>query len=95
MPHLLETSPSEAGLGFRPASEHLQLGRWQSGNVYLAYGHYRNGILLAPLTAAKQYGRWAFAELCEVYRIESDFKDKVESEFDKMLQMPTVAPGNR
>jgi glycine oxidase len=51
MPHLLETSPSEAWVGFRPASEQLQLGRWQSGNVYLAYGHYRNGILLAPLTA--------------------------------------------
>ena len=51
MPHLLETSPTEVWVGFRPASEHLQLGRWQSGNVYLAYGHFRNGILLAPLTA--------------------------------------------
>ncbi len=51
MPHLLETSPSESWVGFRPASEQLQLGRWQSGNVYVAYGHYRNGILLAPLTA--------------------------------------------
>jgi len=51
MPHLLETSPTEAWVGFRPASEQLQLSRWQSGNVYLAYGHYRNGILLAPLTA--------------------------------------------
>ena len=51
MPHLLETLPSESWVGFRPASEQLQLGRWQSGNVYLAYGHYRNGILLAPLTA--------------------------------------------
>ncbi len=51
MPHLLETSPTEVWVGFRPASEQLQIGRWQSGNVYLAYGHYRNGILLAPLTA--------------------------------------------
>jgi len=51
MPHLLETSPTEVWVGFRPASDHLQLGRWQSGKVYLAYGHYRNGILLAPLTA--------------------------------------------
>jgi glycine/D-amino acid oxidase-like deaminating enzyme len=36
------------------------LGRWQSGNVYLAYGHYRNGILLAPVTAdrlADEIGR--------------------------------------
>ncbi|MDN5752552.1 MAG: DEAD/DEAH box helicase family protein, partial [Nitrosospira sp.] len=30
-------------------------------------------------------GRWAFAEFTEVYRIEADFKAKVESEFDKMI----------
>jgi len=33
----------------------------------------------------KTYGRWAFAEFTEVYRIEADFKSKVESEFDKMI----------
>ncbi|MDP2760621.1 MAG: DEAD/DEAH box helicase family protein [Sideroxyarcus sp.] len=38
----------------------------------------------------KQYGRWAFAEFTEVYQIESDFKTKVESEFNKMIE--TVAP---
>ena len=32
-----------------------------------------------------QYGRWAFAELTEVYQIESDFKAKVEKEFDNMI----------
>ncbi len=31
------------------------------------------------------YGRWAFAELTEVYQIESDFKAKVENEFNKMI----------
>jgi len=31
------------------------------------------------------YGRWAFAELTEVYQIESDFKAKVEKEFDNMI----------
>ena len=31
------------------------------------------------------YGRWAFAEFTEVYQIESDFKAKVQSEFDKMI----------
>src|SRR5271170_2477941 len=31
------------------------------------------------------YGRWAFSEFTEVYRIESDFKAKVESEFNKMI----------
>ncbi len=53
MPHLLETTPTETWVGFRPESNRLHLGRWQTGNVYLAYGHYRNGILLAPVTAAK------------------------------------------
>ena len=34
----------------------------------------------------KSYGRWAFAELTEIYRIEADFEAKVESDFDKMIQ---------
>ena len=33
-----------------------------------------------------EYGRWAFAEFTEVYQIEADFKDKVESEFNKMIE---------
>ena len=32
-----------------------------------------------------RYGRWAFAEFSEVYQIESDFKAKVEAEFNKMI----------
>ena len=31
------------------------------------------------------YGRWAFAEFCEVYQIESDFEARVEAEFNKMI----------
>ena len=31
------------------------------------------------------YGRWAFAEFCEVYQIESDFEARVEAEFEKMI----------
>jgi len=31
------------------------------------------------------YGRWAFAEFTEVYQIESDFKERVEVEFGKMM----------
>ena len=31
------------------------------------------------------YGRWAFAEFCDVYEIEADFKSKVEAEFNKMI----------
>ncbi|MBA2490149.1 MAG: DEAD/DEAH box helicase family protein [Gammaproteobacteria bacterium] len=32
------------------------------------------------------YGRWAFAEFADVYQIESDFKAKVESEFNRMIE---------
>ncbi len=32
------------------------------------------------------YGRWAFAEFTEIYQIEADFKTKVESEFNKMIE---------
>jgi glycine oxidase len=53
MPHLTETSPVESWMGFRPASDELRLGTWHSPRLYLAYGHFRNGILLAPATAQK------------------------------------------
>jgi type III restriction enzyme len=35
------------------------------------------------------YGRWAFAEFTEVYQIEADFKAKVESEFNNMIERVT------
>jgi len=31
------------------------------------------------------YGRWAFAELTEIYTIASDFQDKVEEAFDRLM----------
>ena len=42
-------------VGFRPgtASGLPVIGRLAGSNVWLAYGHYRNGILLAPVTAEK------------------------------------------
>ena len=51
MPHLSETTPTEVWNGFRPGSDRLHVGAWQGSSLYLAYGHYRNGILLAPVTA--------------------------------------------
>ncbi len=33
----------------------------------------------------KQYGRWAFAEFRDIYEIESDFKAKVEAQFNQMI----------
>ncbi|MGH9652050.1 MAG: glycine oxidase ThiO [Bryobacteraceae bacterium] len=52
-PHLRETTLSEAWAGFRPASDDLHIGPWHSNRLFLAYGHYRNGILLAPATAER------------------------------------------
>ncbi len=50
-PHLAETTPSAAWVGFRPGADALQLRPWHSPRLQLAYGHFRNGILLAPVTA--------------------------------------------
>ncbi len=38
------------------------------------------------------YGRWAFAEFTEVYQIEADFKAKVESEFNKLIESAATQP---
>jgi len=45
--------PTREWVGFRPASESQAptIGRVPGTNVWLAYGHYRNGILLTPATA--------------------------------------------
>lgn len=34
----------------------------------------------------KQYGRWAFAEFTDVFRMQDDFKEKVGEEFDRMIR---------
>ena len=31
------------------------------------------------------FGRWAFAEFRDVYEMEVDFKEKVEGEFNNMI----------
>jgi type III restriction enzyme len=38
------------------------------------------------VNSLQRYGRWAFAEFTEVYQIEADFKAKVESTFNQMLE---------
>lgn len=50
VPALSNPSP---WLGFRPAIERTEpaLERWAGSRLWLAYGHYRNGVLLAPATA--------------------------------------------
>ncbi|MDA3935017.1 MAG: DEAD/DEAH box helicase family protein [Gammaproteobacteria bacterium] len=36
------------------------------------------------------YGRWAFAEFTDVYEMQSDFEEKVEFEFNKMIDSVTA-----
>ncbi|MCK4341173.1 MAG: DEAD/DEAH box helicase family protein [Phycisphaerae bacterium] len=36
------------------------------------------------------YGRWSFAEFCDVYAMEADFEAKVEAEFNKMIDTVTA-----
>jgi type III restriction enzyme len=40
------------------------------------------------------YGRWAFAEFTEVYRLEVDFTAKVEDTFNKMISTATSSPAS-
>lgn len=56
-PALERATPSECWIGFRPYSPEPHIGRVSGTNVWLAYGHFRNGILLAPLTAARIAGQ--------------------------------------
>ena len=37
-----------------------------------------------------QYGRWAFAEFTDVYEMQTDFEQKVEAEFNKMIESVTA-----
>src|ERR1051326_4350937 len=55
-PPLEDASPVDRWIGFRPRSvsgDAPHIGRVEGTNVWLAYGHYRNGILLTPVTAQR------------------------------------------
>jgi glycine oxidase len=55
-PPLEDATPVKRWIGFRPRSgdgDAPHVGRVEGTNVWLAYGHYRNGILLTPLTARR------------------------------------------
>lgn len=55
LPCLRQAGAPEAWLGFRPRADahQPQIGRFADSNLWLAYGHFRNGILLAPATAER------------------------------------------
>jgi glycine oxidase len=53
VPELRGLRPVRAWTGLRPqiAAEHPVIGRYGDSRLWLAYGHFRNGILAAPATA--------------------------------------------
>lgn len=55
VPALQSLEPERVWIGFRPAVDAPapQIGRAGARRLWLAYGHYRNGILLAPVTAER------------------------------------------
>jgi glycine oxidase len=52
VPALASRKPESVWIGFRPATDTAtpHIGRVQSSRLWLAYGYYRNGVLLAPAT---------------------------------------------
>ena len=53
---LEHATPVKRWIGFRPRlveGDGPRIGRVEGTNVWLAYGHYRNGILLTPVTAQR------------------------------------------
>jgi glycine oxidase len=54
-PDFAKGAETEVWLGFRPASDSGEphIGRLEDTPLWLAYGHFRNGILMAPGTAAR------------------------------------------
>lgn len=52
MPALADAKPADCWNGLRPATDvGPVVGRFKDTNIWTAYGHFRNGILLAPVTA--------------------------------------------
>src|SRR5579862_474283 len=59
-PPLANAAPCARWIGLRPFSpDGPHISRVDGTNVWLAYGHFRNGILLAPLTAQRIAGEIA------------------------------------
>jgi type III restriction enzyme len=51
------------------------------------------GYWIPGVNNLKTYGRWAFAEFCDVYEMEADFEAKVEEHFNSMID-EAIRAGN-
>ena len=69
LPCLADAGVPESWIGFRPAADglELQVRQFESTGLWLSYGHYRNGILLAPATAGRA-SPWRCPRTCRVER---------------------------
>lgn len=64
LPGILELDVEEVSAGLRPATpDNLPALGWVRDGVYVATGHHRNGVLLAPLTGALVAAQLAGEEL--------------------------------
>ncbi len=52
-----------------------------------------NDYWIPGVNNLKSYGRWAFAEFCDVYEMEADFEAKVEEHFNGMID-EAIRAGN-
>lgn len=43
----------------------------------------------------QMHGRWAFVEFCDVYEMQDDFANKVEAQFNQMIESAASAPGSK
>lgn len=65
IPALGSLEPESVWVGFRPGADAPpQIGQIETSRLWLAYGHYRNGILLAPATCDRICGEIS-AALCQ------------------------------
>ena len=87
MPGVYDLAVSELSVGFRPAlRDHLPvIGPAATRGLYVATGHFRNGVLLAPATA-HHLAEW----------IVSDVRPEALAPFGlERLESPAVSGGRR
>jgi type III restriction enzyme len=43
----------------------------------------------------EKFGRWAFAEFTDVYQMQDAFEEKVEAEFNKMIELAAAGTASK
>ncbi len=53
-----------------------------------------NSYWIPGVNQLQTYGRWAFAELDDVYAMEKDFEAKLKAQFNHLISAATASPGS-